>query len=58
MQLHRYAIYAPPRAGMPYLSVMVPERGTVLAEGFDNAEEAECHGRYIKSEYDRLVCAA
>jgi hypothetical protein len=49
MQPNLFAVYAPPEAGLPFLSVLIHKRGTVEAVEFGTFAEALQHTQRVKS---------
>ena len=46
---NRFAVYAPAREGLPFLSVMLPPLGRIQVEGFETEEEAEDHNSHAQA---------
>ena len=42
-----YAVYSPPTLGLPFLSVILAEDGTVTARPFDTGEQAAAFNKRV-----------
>ena len=58
MKPNSYAVYAPPGAGLPFLSVMIDGHGDVEAREFETYDGAFRHGRHLQSAVERKERAA
>ncbi|MEJ1970642.1 MAG: hypothetical protein WDN03_18745 [Rhizomicrobium sp.] len=54
METVRYAVYAPPCDGLPFLSVMVPEIGPVRVKSFRSRAEAGIDITFFQTVGERL----
>jgi len=54
MQPNRYAVYSPNEPGLPFLSVVITERGVVGSRGFEKYDEAFHHTRQLKALIENI----
>ena len=50
-----FAVYSPPKEGLPYLAVIIAPSGAVAAVSYQTAAEAETHNLKIATEIARGV---
>lgn len=58
MSANTFVVYEPPRAGLPYLSVLVGPTGRITALPFATEAEARAHSERIGARDRELEAAA
>ena len=54
MPPNRYAVYSPNEPGLPFLSVLITERGVVESRGFEKYDDAFQHSRQLKALIENI----
>ena len=50
-----FRVYDPPKAGLPFLAVMITHDGEVTATPYDTAAEAQVHSNHYAAELHKRL---